>query len=63
MMNTKSHITTLDITNLIEQLRKEQINTWFDLGLFIDRIRLREMQFTRAILLIIFMLCATPRRN
>ena len=30
---------TARINNILEQLQKQEINTWFDLGLFIDRLK------------------------
>jgi Phosphodiester glycosidase/Glycosyl transferases group 1 len=35
----KQAIKTLNAATMLEELKREQINTWFDLGLFIDRIR------------------------
>ena len=32
------------IKNIINELNKEEINTWFDLGLFIDRFKERRFE-------------------
>lgn len=34
----------LKIKNVLEELNKEEINTWFDLGLFLDRFRERKFK-------------------
>ncbi|GAA4270065.1 phosphodiester glycosidase family protein [Hyunsoonleella aestuarii] len=35
---------TTKITNILNELKNEKINTWFDLGLFIDRFKERDSQ-------------------
>ena len=34
----------LKIKNVLEELNKEEINTWFDLGLFLDRFKERKFK-------------------
>ena len=36
----------MKLKQLIQLLQKEKINTWFDLGLFIDRVREERDEFT-----------------
>ena len=35
---------TTKITNILNELNNEKINTWFDLGLFMDKFKEKNLQ-------------------